>query len=491
MSDNEMANVSDMMATLGWDAAVYRNSNNDLAHFVDEELAQHFVMNGFREQRKYSNLQRRQLNIERKILGDGILIIYGWADREISEGGVLSVIDDSTSGKHVASARGYFAAVWRDDVSGHLQEAPRRTRFGFIGFFDMGETVAPADLKDSILLINGGAYELGEVERDKRDNLDLMIEMYRNLEGGAVYDELLLILNESRGYLNSIAEVHAREISSVIVHEVYDSQIESSPDISVAAVVLGNAAQLKAWMINLCRNTAPNVAVDLLCNGPLEANEVIMAAKWLGEVMGRQVRIFLVNRNIGFNGGVNALVRRSNSKYMLISNTDVRYSNLDFDRMKHLAKDGAIVAPRQFNSMGALQHLGLKIKEEKKLIHGKILTFVQSELIGRNTYPAEDDSRERVVQYFGAAAFFATTATLYRLGPFDSGFIYAYHEDTDLAHRHNEMGGRVVVSAALDIIHYESSASQVDLPKTFMIAANTIRIGKKIGMDHRTTEGAL
>jgi GT2 family glycosyltransferase len=282
--------------------------------------------------------------------------------------------------------------------------------------------------------------------------------------------------------------VHAREISKVAVHEVYNSEIDPSPDVLVAAVILGNAAQLKAWMIDLCRNTDSSVAVDLLCNGPLEANEVIMAAKWLGEVMRRQVRIFLVNRNIGFNGGVNALVKRSNSKYMLISNTDVRYSNLEFERMRHLAEAGAIVAPRQFNSTGALQHLGLKIREEKKLIHGKILTFVQSELIGRNTYPAEEDSKERVVKYFGAAAFFATTEILGALGPFDLGFIYAYHEDTDLAHRHNALGGHVMVSSALDIIHYESSASQVDLPKTFMIAANTIRVGEKIGMDHRITK---
>jgi GT2 family glycosyltransferase len=235
---------------------------------------------------------------------------------------------------------------------------------------------------------------------------------------------------------------------------------------------------LKVWLMGLPDlHDLRSCEVNILCNGNDSFEQIEQTARWFAKVLGGHIRLYLSPENVGFNVAVNSLVAASKAEYAMVTNIDVQYLRFDLDHLKTLCSRGTtICAARQFNGMGAVQHLGLQLELRGLTVHGKTFEVVESSLNGRNTYLPADAPMDVDVDFFGAACFFGKREVLQSLGPFSTRYIYAYHEDSDLSIRARSAGMKLIVTGALDLIHFESSGARVDLPKAFFIAANAARL---------------
>jgi len=474
--------VAKTLSLAGWRAETYRSLHPDLSAIGDADLVKHFLSHGILEGRRYHGNASKSMNLDRIVLTADLLIVYGWSTAEFDYGVMCLPTEDDplVGGDTMLSA--HLVRFWRNDVAAHLGVAPRTVKHGFLAIFQID--ALNLKLPSQPVLLAGGLAQrtkLGNQSDIKAQ--EAMIEVYRYLESIMVYEELLLVLGQHPLFVETMATIHKASMRNVPITEMYDSQPGETSEISICALALGNAAQLKVWLMDLCALPgAQRFEINVLCNGPMEYQHVYAACRWVGEVLGRKIRLFFAQRNIGFNNGVNAMVVASSGRHVLVTNTDVRYRNFDLDRLIALCDSPTICVARQFNSMGALQHLGLKLEIERKVVHGEVINTVSSTLLGRNTYEDPKAEVDIEVEHFGAAAIFGERTLLAELGPFNPGFLYAYHEDTDLALRATAAGVRMVVTSALDIVHYESSAARIDLPKTFLVATNTIQVTRSLGL---------
>jgi GT2 family glycosyltransferase len=471
-TDEQASEDEKALASCGWTAVNYLRMNPDLGGFERETLPTHFVVHGLREKRKYTEVPEMAYRIETVAYSGGDLVVYGWGEKETDNVKVLVVSEEAGKAEwELVEATALW--YWRDDVADHLGVPMRSAMHGMV-------LVAQTKMKIS----NPRVYVFAQgrfVEYDGRfqshiSTAHAMLECFRMLEKRHVYEELVYLVQRYPAFLELVGEIHEREMAAVPALPIYE-HVGDAPQYSICAVTLGNPQMLKTWLMALPDlHDLRKCEVNVYCNGPDEIQNMVRAARWFGEVLGGNIRVFHSSRNVGFNHAVNRLVRNATAPFVMVTNIDVKYLAFDFDRLSRRCSDGkTICAARQFNAMGALQHLSLEIGVQKKVLHGELATIVESRLIGRNTFLENGAADDVAVEYFGAACFFGPREFIAALGPFSPKYLYAYHEDSDFALRARRAGAKLVVSSALDLVHYESSAAQGDLPKTFFVAANSVR----------------
>lgn len=465
----------------GWSVEQYKNLNPDLGPLQTDQLVRHFLMHGLSEGRKYSELDSPQINVENVLTADGVLLAFGWSSVSFDSSSIIMV--NAAEGREpvIGQSESQCVWYWRNDVATHLGVPVKSQAHGFV-LAARSDKFKKISSETKVYLAAGGRLSAITAKPSNSNGRALLIEGYRHLQGAMVYDELIYTLGKVPKFVELLGDMHAEQTKSVPIVELYDSKKQNEFKTSICAVALGNAAMLKVWLMELASQSwMEGCELNLLCNGPMESDRILSVCKWYGEVAGRQIKLYYANENIGFNSAVNYLVAASRGVYALVTNTDVAYRNVDIERMSEIVDSGAsICVARQFNSMGALQHLGLSVEIGTTVVHGKSCDILSTSLIGRNTFIRQDIPDDHEVEHFGAAAFFAKTALLRTLGPFNPKFLYAYHEDTDLANRAAQIGCKMIVTKALEIVHYESSAAKVDLPKTFLVAANTVKVMAQI-----------
>ncbi|MBG9388187.1 glycosyltransferase family 2 protein [Caenimonas aquaedulcis] len=452
--------------------------NPDLESLPADGLADHFLTYGLRERRKYSDSKYEHVHVERIACADRDFVLYGWSEHESGDLGVLLVKEEGGKVEwEFIDAAGLWH--WRDDVAKHLNLPPRTERHGVV-MAGRATRFDPAGAQIYVYAHNRFIDYSGVFE-PRQSARELYLECFRLLQSQQTHKELVFLLSRYPGFLAQITLAHEQIMAEVPVAAVFESANEKAA-YSICAVVLGNPQMLKAWLMALPdHHDLSKCEVNILCNGSDGYDNVVRAARWFAEGLGGFIRVFYSPHNLGFNIAVNHLVRLSTTEHVMVTNIDVKYRRFDYDKLVTLCQgDKWICAARQFNGMGALQHLSLGITVKQEIVHGEAFSAVESKLIGRNTFPADKTGIDQEVQYFGAACFFASRKLLHTLGPFSPRFLYAYHEDSDLALRARALGAKLVVTPALDLVHYESSGSTVDLPKSFFIAANSVLLLKSM-----------
>jgi len=470
--------LEEAMLSGGWSSESYQQLNPDLADLSRVNLSVHFIFNGLEEGRPYSNAPLPDVRIDHLIRSKRFLLIYGWSSGDFDKLSVCGL--RKADGSHVALIAETLR-YWRNDVSTHLGTQIRTAMYGFIAICQIDESTF-SDLPNLVVVAGGLAQRVDVPKIAKAEGLDLMLELYRLLESMMVYDELIYTLKKASNFVNALANCHRNELKLVDVQLAYEMNTSKKSTLSVCAVALGNAAQLKAWLMHLSGiRLSSEFEISILSNGMLEFDQILNTCRWAGEVLGCNIRLYTSKCNIGFNGGVNYLCTQATAPYILVTNTDVRYLTFDLKYLTELTKGKTLCVARQVNPMGAVQHEGLKVDWGRKIVHGHIVDSISTSLIGRNTISAPHEHySDLTVDFFGAAAFLGSREYMCALGPFDAANLYAYHEDTELAARVRRNHGKIVVTDALNLIHYESSAVTIDLPKTFMVAFNTVRVGNLI-----------
>lgn len=462
------------LAKCGWSSADYLQMNPDLAELAPDNLPDHFLTHGLREKRPHSQGPHVRFHLEKVACSGRHFIMYGWGEQESDDTGVLLVREGGSSieWEFIETGTLWF---WRDDVANHLRIAPKTHRHGVV----LAGSALDLDLKGCRIYVHarGRFTEFTGVMEARATASHCQMECFQMLENLLVHNELLYLLSKYPSFLAQVGQVHESEMMKVPVTQVY-AKPNTSARYAICAVVLGNPEMLKAWLMSLPdHHNLSACEVNLLCNGLDGYDAILQTARWFGDVLGGHIRLLFSPENLGFNIAVNHLVQAAAAGYVMITNIDVQYLRFDLDRLIETCEHGNVIcAARQFNGMGAVQHLSLEIKIRADMVHSESFPALESKLIGRNTYLANNAKSEEEVEFFGAACFFGKRKLLAALGPFSPKYLYAYHEDSEMALRARRHGVRLLVTDALDLIHFESSGARVDLPKRFFIAANSARL---------------
>ena len=157
------------------------------------------------------------------------------------------------------------------------------------------------------------------------------------------------------------------------------------------------------------------------------------------------VKVILSGKNLGYGGGNNLGIQKSETRYILISNPDVVYNNNFFEEVKNYLKDDL-----NFSIIGP------SYNDEKILSYG---SFDLSKNL--NTF---DKFHLKEVDWVVGCTMLLDTKKINENFYFDENF-FLYFEEADLCRRIKLKGGRVYTSSKLLVDHYGHKGSAATDPK--------------------------
>ena len=157
------------------------------------------------------------------------------------------------------------------------------------------------------------------------------------------------------------------------------------------------------------------------------------------------VKVILSGKNLGYGGGNNLGIQKSETRYILISNPDVVYNNNFFEEVKNYLKDDL-----NFSIIGP------SYNDEKILSYG---SFDLSKNLNKF-----DKFHLKEVDWVVGCTMLLDTKKINENFYFDENF-FLYFEEADLCRRIKLKGGRVYTSSKLLVDHYGHKGSAATDPK--------------------------
>jgi hypothetical protein len=476
LPENEAMRTGLSMA-LRWDGPVYLSENTDLGRLRDAgkgKLLAHFLKHGVSEGRKFSRTARfsQRHAIDQATMSGAHMMVFGWSERPL-ENDILPLIVLNCEATSVCLVQAAVLTYWRNDVSQAVGSTPRSERHAFLLL-----APAPAGIakKMQLVLRNGDELIGGSVAIKAVPVDEFALTPLRLLEAQLSYEELVLVFREHHVFVEEVARVRLHALGYPPVEVYFGHTVGGKVELSVCAVLLGKSELLKPFMVSLLKMRPADSGWELLllANAGIELENVRAAAQWCHSTFGIDVRVLSTQDNWGFGLGLNALVSAARGAVCMLTNIDLTFRALDLPVLaRELRVKKTLVAAYQYNPSGSLQHRGVSHEPCSAMVNGARIDYVQTRLIGRNT--VSTPPRRTEVDYFGAACFVGATETLRELGPFDGNYMYAYHEDCDLALRARKNGCKCILSPALQVVHYESSGSLArHMPLRAINAANLV-----------------
>ena len=157
------------------------------------------------------------------------------------------------------------------------------------------------------------------------------------------------------------------------------------------------------------------------------------------------VKVILSGKNLGYGGGNNLGIQKSETRYILISNPDVVYNNNFFEEVKNYLKDDL-----NFSIIGP------SYNDEKILSYGSFDLSKNS-----NEF---DKFHLKEVDWVVGCTMLLDTKKIDENFYFDENF-FLYFEEADLCRRIKLKGGRIYTSSKLLVDHYGHKGSAATDPK--------------------------
>ena len=157
------------------------------------------------------------------------------------------------------------------------------------------------------------------------------------------------------------------------------------------------------------------------------------------------VKVILSGKNLGYGGGNNLGIQKSETRYILISNPDVVYNKNFFEEVKNYLKDDL-----NFSIIGP------SYNDEKILSYG---SFDLSKNL--NEF---DNFHLKEVDWVVGCTMLLDTKKINENFYFDENF-FLYFEEADLCRRIKLKGGKVYTSSKLLVDHYGHKGSAATDPK--------------------------
>jgi GT2 family glycosyltransferase len=176
------------------------------------------------------------------------------------------------------------------------------------------------------------------------------------------------------------------------------------------------------------------------------------------------VKYVPMSRNMGFGAGMNAGIRASKGRYVLIFNPDIVVAPGSLEAMTSFMDanpDVGVCGPKLKNPDGTLQHSCFRQPTVLLPIYRRtpvgMLNFAKK-VVDEYLMVNENHQETMDVDALIGAALFARREVLEEIGLFDERF-FMYYEDTDLCRRFWEFGKRVVYYPKAEMVHYHRRAS--------------------------------
>ena len=167
------------------------------------------------------------------------------------------------------------------------------------------------------------------------------------------------------------------------------------------------------------------------------------------------VRWLLNERNLGFVRSCNAAAAQARGEFLVLLNNDVQVSAGWLEallRVFEQRSDAGLAGAKLIYPDGRLQEAGGIVWRD-----GSAWNW------GRLQDPSHPDYQSlRTADYCSGACLMLRTALWRELGGFDTAFVPAYYEDTDMAFRVRATGLQVYYQPACQVIHYEGITSGTD-----------------------------
>lgn len=203
--------------------------------------------------------------------------------------------------------------------------------------------------------------------------------------------------------------------------------------VSISVVTYNSAAHIGNLIDSIVRNVqSVPYHIYIVDNGSTDGTRDIVQGYAFPELT-----LIESDRNRGFGGGHNLIIKQITSKYHLCVNPDVVIDSDIITGMAHYLDahgDIGMLSPKVLNTDGTLQLLPKKNPRLIYLIARRInLPFLRKY---RREYEMADqeDNGERDIEFCSGCFMFLRTSLFKELGGFDERF-FMYFEDADLTRR--------------------------------------------------------
>ena len=196
-----------------------------------------------------------------------------------------------------------------------------------------------------------------------------------------------------------------------------------------------------------------------------------------------KVQLIKSKKNLGFAGGNNIALARTESRYVLLLNTDTLvHGEVLPEAINWLDQnpDVAILGPRVLNTDGTIQPSCSSFPSLKYLA---MQTMGLTRFARWDSYRMTgwDRSSERHVEVISGAAMFVRKSAIDEVGLLDESFFF-YGEETDWCRRFTAAGWGVVFAPIPDITHFgNGSAARLNHRRDVLMTEGTVRLHLKHG----------
>ncbi len=220
-----------------------------------------------------------------------------------------------------------------------------------------------------------------------------------------------------------------------------------SSQISVSLIVLNwnGLHHLRRCLPSLLQQNYDGFDIVLVDNGSTDGSADYVASEYPG------VRLLRAGSNLGYAGGMNLGIARTNADVVVLLNDDIIAPSCWLrELMEGLLSDARIgvAGCKLYYADGAtLQHAGGFVS------HPRATT-------GHYGYATHDEGlfdSQADVDYVTGAAMAVRRTLLEEIGDLDRGYWF-YYEDVDLCYRARDAGWRVVYLPRANLIHLESAS---------------------------------
>ena len=177
--------------------------------------------------------------------------------------------------------------------------------------------------------------------------------------------------------------------------------------------------------------------------------------------------LFVSRNNVGFSKGINQLLEKSSSEYLVFLNPDTEVINNNLlDKSINFLEanpDVGVIGPKVLNGDSTIQGSARKFPTPLTSLFGR--TSLLTKLFPRNSISAKNictinnsciDPIE--VDWVSGACMFARREAIEAVGGFDERF-FLYWEDADLCRRIWDAGWKVIYYPEIEIYHFVGKSS--------------------------------
>ena len=239
-----------------------------------------------------------------------------------------------------------------------------------------------------------------------------------------------------------------------------------SPSVDIIILHVNGEEIIKNCLESLKKINYDNYKVHLLLNSTTDSSEDI--------AKNYRVKIYKSKENLGFAGGTNLLIRKTNGKYLVLLNNDTQ---VDKNWLKEL------VTCAEKNNAEIVQPKILSLREKKMFEYagaagGYVDRYIFPFCRGRIFDQIEEDrgQYDNEVRLFWAcgSCMMIKRGLIKKIGGLDEN-MFMYAEELDFCWRNNLSGGKVIFAPKSKVYHlgsYSIKKEKIGYKKDFFIHRN-------------------